>query len=341
MRRVSLGNSRFAACAFAAFAAAAAPALAGGRLARAEFELEGPLAGFTVHAGRGGHVRVERALAPGEVLNVVLPLPLAEQELVARPEPLTTFEVGAVEGPRGRARFVRWVEDPGADALAALSPGLAARARPRVRAEPAEVGLAGLAALFALAAVVVAARRRPLLALCVAAPGAGLAAWAVRPPPQDARAERVVDGAEGVDRWLETRAGADELALSRELVEGGGRLATEPADAPIEVELADFATGPARLRSRGATLLWLRAVPARSSPLELERNDALPIFEAWMRVEGAWSALGAWPIGAPRPAGAPGEPGEGWLLGGLPQGADVFVARGADAEGEVWLRITR
>ncbi|MBK7877839.1 MAG: hypothetical protein IPJ77_19330 [Planctomycetes bacterium] len=317
-----------------------AAASAGGRLARAEFELAGPLSAFEVQAGDGGRTRVDGALAAGESVRVVLPIPLADADRLAPPEPLATWDLDD-EGPRGRARFVRWVDDAGAAELERAPPGLRARPRPPVRSDPARAGLASAALLAAALAAVVAARRRPAVALLVAALGAVLAAALVPRPVDGARSVRILEGLAEASIGVEVRAGASELRLPRAVLEAGGSLELEPRGAPVQVELGGFdARAELRLVARGARLAWTRVVPAPEG-LTLDRNDGPALEAAWLREAGEWRALGPWGTGATRPEGTVGSPPEGWLLGGLPQGVDVLVARRGDPEGTHWLRLAR
>lgn len=301
-------------------APAQAPGVQRSRLARARMGVEGPLESAVLDQGRAGRTVLEGPLLPGERRELVVPLP--SRPLGDRPP----------EVPDG-VRFLGWVEDP---AGPPLPPSLSARPRPPVGEAISRAGGAALALVGAGALLVVAARRRPPLALGLGlglAAGAGAAQTLVGgesgPPPP----VRVLEGDGPSGVWLQVDGAFQSLAGPPR---PGLRLEARPASAPLEWRVPLSATPP------GAVPLWRAHLTGgrlwRLVPLDPGGRALTPganrwgdLAETWTRgAQGGWHARGPWSRGAPLPPPAGGSSGSGppgWLAAGLPQGVGVLVAR--------------
>ncbi|MBI5363043.1 MAG: hypothetical protein HZA53_07670 [Planctomycetes bacterium] len=313
-------------------------ARAGGRLARAEYELVGPLARVELETEAGDRVKLAGELSAGERRRVVLAVPGPERaaSVKDRAEPRARWAQDD-EVARGRVRFLRWLPDAD-DGLEELPPGLRARSRPPVARDRAAAGLAAACVLAATLAGLFAARRRAAWVLAVGATGGVLAAFVVRGSASALASARVVEGEFGTERWLRVHASAEALILAADELEAPGRLVVDPPTARLEVEQG-LASGCVTVRSARARLFWSSwtdAVPT----LAFAGNRWRDLELVHARRAGEWSTLGPWKCGAERPAGTPGTPAEGWLLAGLPQGVDVLLARVRDPDGVVWVRLT-
>jgi hypothetical protein len=300
------------------------------RIAWAEVELRGPLSELVLAHARAGtteprpgadRLRFTGALAEGETRTLAVPVPVRASTRASTPA--FTWDVGAEEETRGRARFVRWLPET-ESASAALAPALRARPRPPVQTSAPEVPAAALLALAAGSLVVAALRRRAWLALAAALVSGSVAAALVRAGPRELAARtRVLEGAAGEVRWLAVTSGSERLALGADELAAAFEVAVEPPDAPLEVEFPLRAGEPVRLAAPRARIHVLSAAPAEAWSTA---HNALGAFErSWLRAGGAWSVRGAWGSGAALPAAGEGTPAPGWLTAGLPQGVDVFV----------------
>ncbi len=304
-------------------------ALAGeNRLHWVEVELRGPLEEVCFDCGHDGATRLRARLAPGEELEVLVPLPLRDPVVNGDPSlrPRPRIQVlgagrvilGALVPDSAQARFER------------LPPGLRARSRPPVGPGGAHARAPEL--LLVVAAFLLARSRSRLFLVA----GSSLACILVfvlasRRIPGSA-AYRVVEIDVESPAWFEVEASAGTLSLPRE------RLEVEPAHATVQFEL-ELRAGEVRgiARSPGSRLygilLGTGAIPTRG------RNDGRDFEGAWSRdADGGWRDHGAWKRGVPLPEASPARilP-PGWLLAGLPPGRGVFL--GVTEDGS-WVRVT-
>jgi hypothetical protein len=316
------------------------PARSDGRARRAELELHGPLAEVAVETGPHARLVLHGALAEGEELRTVVLLPVPERG--ARGEPRIAWEVGD-DAPRGRARFVRWID---AEPPIALPPALRARVRAPVELARSEPTTAALVLLVALACALVGLRSRPRTGAALAV-GLGLVAAALARAPESAlRAASVLEGKSGASTWLEVRSAAQALELPDALALGAdGVLEIDPPHAPLRFESALRGGAPVVCRAPRARLHWVRPVPAPElalpEPPETAGANGWRTLEAtWTRAEEGWSAHGPWTLGAPLPAARPGADPPGWLRAGLPQGVPVLLGAWSEAGAARHVRVT-
>lgn len=318
-----------------ALCACAAVSQAGeSRIAWAEVELRGPLRELVLAHGPADaeRVRFEGELSDGESRTFAVPVPVRETTR-ARP-PQFTWDVGADDAARGRARFVRWLPDRSVT----IAPALRARPRPPVELHAPVVPAAALLALAAGALCVAALRRRVFAALATALASGGLAALLVEAGAGDMPARaRVLEGATDQPVWLAVDSGSARLELAEETLAQAFEVAVDPPEAALEVGFALRAGAPVRLSAARARIHVLSAA-AQPAAWSVDHNALGAFARTWLRKEGAWTAHGAWGSGAPFPVALAGDAAvhdaaPGWLTAGLPQGVDVFLGEYAARAG--------
>ena len=147
--------------------------------------------------------------------------------------------------------------------------------------------------------------------------------------PDSPEQVRLLDARLGIDAegpWLDVRASRDSARVA-------DLASTRIEVAPRHISLACESGSPSlgvSLRAPGATLYQLRAFDPGTRRLAREVNAFASFEEVWLReADGAWRAMGPWPLGEPLPQGpsvtqnAP----PGWLVPVLPMGISIFLAR--------------
>lgn len=128
------------------------------------------------------------------------------------------------------------------------------------------------------------------------------------------------------------------------------RLQVKPASAPVTWLVTEQA-GSLAIEARAGGALLRKQSTMKPGMLRLQKDqNALGNFESsWVReVSGQWTARGPWTLGLALPDPVPGgaQP-PGWLVTGLPQGPEIWVARFAEGAGpraaavgasQTWLR---
>jgi hypothetical protein len=329
----------------ALFLFTAAPAAAGhtpasvdgARVAFARVELAGPLAGFTLDAGRAGSTHFEGprgALVAGERRTVLLPVPVQATGAPLEPE-IRLHPVS--RGSGGTARFLGWMQPSESPDVRALLAGPLPELGRRDRgASPAL--LLWLAFFFAAGLLV---RGRVRLELAVAFCGALVCGALVVLRPEGHEAElRLVTGKAG-GAWLELEAAGDVLETGLD-PESTVLLGSPSARVELHVGLDFDARGRVRIVCPGETVTVARALERGARRLERGIN-AWGDFEAsWTRAgDGTWAGHGPWRLGTPLPEeqANPADP-PGWLQAALPLGRSVFLGRVAPVRGQArWLRL--
>jgi hypothetical protein len=341
-----------------AFSARPAPLVsAQSRVSLAEVDIEGPLSEVVLDLGTAGSTRIVGELVAGESRRILVPLaPRSDADRITptiriRPEPMG---LAPDLEPRGRARFLGWQNR--ASPLDALSIGLRERPRPAVAESSASLSRATPFALLAAAIVVLALRRRPVLALASSVvASAALVLVVHRPDAEASTAVVLVDGDVDSDRWRRVDAAFARIEVPADV--GAFELWVEPAGAPVfwRVPLdwswggssggsssGTGGTARAEVASPGARLFLVSTLPGGAALFSRERNQDAALDRAWLREEGTWTWRGPWPLSAALtaalPRAGPDTAPPSWLASGLPQGVAVLVGRVAGS-GNTWMRI--
>jgi len=346
----------------AALALCALPS-AENRAFRVELELVGPLQDVVLDAGEEGRTRVVGPLREGERRRTALPVPLIVPGGLAAldsVDPALALEL-EVRGA-GSAELLGWSEAQPAAGLADLPLGLIARPRPPVPRGPRERVAPPPSLLLACGAVSLAAllvRRRAARAALALFGGLACYALALGARAESDSARVVLEGDLAVPdpggAWVLVAAAAGDLRFPHG-IDGTGwtegawfdALEVGPRGARLEYELP-LAPGPPAGGPRafvvgtgtGDGLHGLSRVRFAELPLLRTENRSLDLTAGWSRSgSGPWRAHGPWPAGRPLPAALPdgvGAAPPGWLVAGLPQGAEVFCGRRLDG---VWVRLS-
>ncbi|QDU66987.1 hypothetical protein [Engelhardtia mirabilis] len=299
------------------------------RLFPARVELTGPLTSVRFDAGTAGSLALDIDLAPGEVRELVLPLPiLGELARSLGPAPTVVASGG------GGARLVGWVEsDPLGRAWERLPRGLKSRAAPVPSGAPGGWSTAGLLVLVASLVIAIGALRRGGSLAWVAIPlQLAVAACLLLVPfgirdPDPGRVE-VQD--------LDLDAGvAARVFAARDRVDLGAapwpeRVETIPDGVPVEVRAAlrgtnvevEAVAAGAILVGRSASTLDRGSFAPRDGRSALEAGLGPGVVGHWRAADGTWQV--------------PDGPPPAWAAAGLPPGVPGAVLRSAD--GRRWRR---
>jgi hypothetical protein len=317
----------------------------GNRFRIGEFDLVGPVSGLVLDSGRAGETRFTRAVDAGERLRVAAPVSVEDADSPIVPE-IRWTRGGALDpdaSARGSARFAGWRTDEAAESIGRLPPGLLARPRPPVGAPEVRASVATLALLGACFVLGFAARKRRAAALAVGVLGSALVLRLGWTRPSDASSTVSV---------LECQA--DEPAALGVSAEFGRTTAllTELEEYVLETpdgrprlvwtETPEPSTGESdrwSANAPGSAIVLLRRVEIGDRTPRRQSNRGLPLAECWIRDEGAWSARGGWPSGAPLPDPAERPPPPGWLQAGLPQGVSILLGRFETETGSSFVRV--
>lgn len=305
-----------------------------------EVRLEGPLE--AVELDRGGRTtRIVGELGPGERRTVSAPLslwsPVERTDQI--PEGLSIRVLP--EESIGDAVIVD-VAPPRPDLWSCgLPTTLTMRSRPPLAPPVPRPDSTRLLLVAAGAAVALALRKRPILALVC---GSALAAALLVLPaaPLGSGSVSVLEGDARTGDWVHVRGAIGVIELAP------GHLPWDDAlraGEPPHWRVVLTPGAPVRWFLEGAGA-WLYLIELLATPPRWTRegSDGLALTRAWIREPaGGWEDHGAWPRGAPLP-----EPVEqqasppGWLAAGLPQGVSVLLGRlaiEAEASEETWVRV--
>lgn len=300
----------------------------------AELRLTGPLREVTLENAGSWRTRVTCDLAPGEVRTVRVPLATSD---APRDEP--ELRLLPPDGP-GDAVLVALAAGEDPFTWSALPAGLRARSWPPLRParpRPDAARLALVAGALCLGLALGALGRRRTVALAVGA--LACAAPFVLPARAPAAlALRVHEGDAESGEWLRVD-GAREILDLRPGALGWAESLPFARERSFEVTLETGGALRWALSGKGLALYFCEHLSAFES-FEPRSNEALALAACWTRdAAGAWTARGAWAVGAPLPppgAGG-GEAPPGWLAAGLPQGVGVLLGRvardGSEREG--------
>ena len=323
------------------------------QLHRCRVELRGPFDGLELSASSHGELRVLGRLRAGERRELNLPLARRPSELE-----------GAPFAGREQVRFLGWPEESEEQRWEGLPFALRARTRPVLEAARVRPNVAAWCLLAAAAPILLALRRRPARLWIVSPLLAGALVLAQVEGRGDERQQlRALEALAQPGPALLVEAAMERLRLPES--DPGLRLECLPASRSVSwtVELEAGGAASWLATARGAQLTRFSLLRAGRPQLVSERNDFGALAEIWVRTpQGEWSARGPWPAGRPLPgaaleaesASARGRATPpGWLLGSLPQGVGVLIARvdserwsgahwGDPAGGRVptWLRVS-
>lgn len=300
-----------------------------------EVELEGPLESVRWVFSDGGETRLQLDLQTGERRRWKVPL-----ARVWDPEGDGRLEAQGA----GRVISMRpWPEGAGAPQGPWALPFVS-------NAPPVYGGSAWLLAI-AWGGLLVAFRRRPLVAVAITAVSA--LGWAAFGSPASPTAP-------GTVRWIDRSVGGEVQAIDAARDRLSVDLAALQAvrvsgGSPVRWE-GQSGSGPQpewRLHATGRYLRARYAVDLGARTLEREFNGLGAVAALWVGTsEGWWEARGAWGLGEPLPpeSASPGEDPPSWLLQEAPMAAEVWLGRlapetyrgGLSVEpDEVWVRWAR
>lgn len=303
--------------------ASAATARAQNRAHFADVELVGPVANVVLEVAHQGRTRILGDLAAGETRHVSVPIALVSD--ATKSAPSVSFDEGSAEqGVTGRARFLAW--RGGASPLEVVPSSLRARARPALLETNASVSRAAPLVLVVAACLVLALRRRPLVALVVALAAALVLFPLVAQPERDANsAVTLFDGDLETSVWRRVDAAFDVLLVPQGIDEF--ELWTEPAAVPVTWTTPLDPKEPWRAEAHGARLFLASVFNGGEGRVTRAKNALVPFDQVWLRDEGEWSAHGAWGTGGPLPGASDPSSPPGWLASNLPQGVTFLIAR--------------
>jgi hypothetical protein len=231
-------------------------------------------------------------------------------------------------------RVLGWSAEQPYEALARGAPGAfgpLGRPRPPVQHAPPRSGASELALAVAAGALLLRLRRRPLACVALGLAASVLVVALARGRTSVHVPVDVVEWDAGTPLALRVTVARDALALPASAFEG---LEVLPEGSALEL-VVSLADGAVSVQAPGNALAALAGIPPPD--LAPVRNGWEPLEAAWTRdARGAWSARGAWELGAPLPEARRGGPDPpGWLASALPPGRGVLLGRGRNG---VWLR---
>ncbi len=297
-------------------------------------QLVGPLDSVRIDCGAAGETRLEINLSSGESRDLQVPL-VIEPSFVDPKVDVSWEGTGSVQ----------W---PATEELKA--PPFVAPSRLPLPVVPVAVPVLPMAAilgLVALALLMLFLRGKPGPRFAVTLVGSALLLWqvgVVHPAPPGF--VRIIEMG-GAGTW-------NVFDSAREVIphQPGQsiRLQVKPASTPVTWWVTERAGSLAiEARAGGALLRKQSTMKPGMLRLQKEQNALGNLESSWVREgSGQWTHRGPWPLGLALPDRVPdGAPPPGWLVTGLPQGPEIWVARFAEGAGprsapvgasQTWLR---